>query len=167
MGDIVDFSNSSMHHDLSIHLLRQIPDNHQCQCDNGLRVQLRKTPQQLSWTRTLIQLLLHQNQLCHHTHYVQVHPESEQEIPQLQHFRQRWCASTQSEDGWERVNLSGEFVDVEKKRGEVWFAVSEDAVDEVEAGMDAGHCGSDVHGNVSSQEGCEEGVRLAFAAGGV
>ncbi len=96
-----------------------------------------------------------------------MHAKGEKEVPELQDFRKWRCASTQSEDRGKSVDLGGEFVCVEEEGGEMGFAVRKDTVDEVKAGMDARHGGSNIHGNVSGKQRCEEGVRLALAAGGV
>lgn len=39
---------------------------------------------------TLHQLVLHDHHLCHHTQYIQSHSPGQEEIPQFEHFGQRW-----------------------------------------------------------------------------
>ena len=90
----------------------------------------------------------------------------EQEIPEVEHLRQRGRARAQGQHGGERVDVGRERGGGEVG-GELGVDDGEQAVHEREAAVHARHGGVDVGGQVRGEEVVREDVGFGFGAGGV
>lgn len=93
-------------------------------------------------------------------------PVREQEVPQVQHLGQGRGAGAQGEDGREGVDAGAE-IGGDEVGGEFRVDDGEQAVDEREAAVHAGHGGEGVGGQVRGEEVVREDVGFGFGAGGV